>query len=182
MQISHLKYNNENILAFYLHIFYIIILYKMNTQQEQQQEPTLVFIFDLKQWTTQISALTKLEFVDYIPNICTQFFVDKSIPAYVLTLTKTQWNTFTPETKLKFKTITRRLREEIEGAMTQVQRDAYESSDPFEVFAQKRKEEEEAQAAQALAQIQSQISTSNVNVPIVNEDIDISAIENSLSR
>ena len=69
--------------------------------------------------------------------------------------------------------------------MTQVQRDAYESSDPFEVFAQKRKEEEEAQAAQAaqaLAQIQSQISTSNVNVPIVNEDIDISAIENSLSR
>jgi hypothetical protein len=137
-----------------------------------QQEPTLIFIFDLKQWTTQISAITKLEFVDYIPNICTQFFVDKSIPAYVLTLTKTQWETFTPETKFKFKTITRRLREEIEGSMTQYQRDSYDAVDPFEMFAKKRKEQEEAEA---LAQTLAQASASN-------EDIDITAIENSLRR
>jgi hypothetical protein len=134
-------------------------------------EPVLVFVFDLKQWTTQISNLTKLEFIDYIPTICSQFFFDPSVPAYVLTLAKSKWETLTVESKLKFKLITRRLREEVEGTMTQVQRDQYENTDPFEVFAKKR-EEEAAAASQTFAQ--SALVNKN------DDNIDLKSIETAL--
>lgn len=117
--------------------------------QTDPPQPTIVFVFELKQWLNQLSSLTKLELVDYIPNICTQFFFDPSIPAYVVTITKSKWDSLTTESKFKFKTLTRRLREEVEGVMTQSQRDQYEQSDPFEAFAKKREEELAAQKAQA---------------------------------
>ena len=120
------------------------------SQQDQNDppQPTIVFVFELKQWLNQLSSLTKLELMDYIPNICTQFFFDPSIPAYVVTITKSKWDSLSAEAKFKFKTLTRRLREEVEGVMTQAQRDQYEQSDPFETFAKKREEELAAQKTQ----------------------------------
>jgi hypothetical protein len=136
-------------------------------------EPVLVFVFDFKQWTTQISNLTKLEFIDYIPTICSQFFFDPSVPAYVLTLAKSKWDTLNTDAKLKFKLITRRLREEVEGTMTQVQRDQYENTDPFDAFAKKR-EEEAKESTQTFAE------SALVNK---NEDnIDLKSIESALER
>ena len=126
------------------------------TDQTEPPQPTIVFVFELKQWLNQLSSLTKLELIDYIPNICTQFFFDPSIPAYVVTITKSKWDSLSAEDKFKFKTLTRRLREEVEGVMTQSQRDQYEQSDPFEAFAKKREEELAAQKAQAQLQPVSQ--------------------------
>jgi len=126
------------------------------TDQTEPPQPTIVFVFELKQWLNQLSSLTKLELIDYIPNICTQFFFDPSIPAYVVTITKSKWDSLSAEAKFKFKTLTRRLREEVEGVMTQSQRDQYEQSDPFEAFAKKREEELAAQKAQAQLQPVSQ--------------------------
>lgn len=126
------------------------------TDQTEPPQPTIVFVFELKQWLNQLSSLTKLELIDYIPNICTQFFFDPSIPAYVVTITKSKWDSLSAEAKFKFKTLTRRLREEVEGVMTQSQRDQYEQSDPFEAFAKKREEELAAQKAQA--QLQAPVS------------------------
>ena len=128
------------------------------TDQTEPPQPTIIFVFELKQWLNQLSSLTKLELIDYSPNICTQFFFDPSIPAYVVTITKSKWDSLTAEAKFKFKTLTRRLREEVEGVMTQSQRDQYEQSDPFEAFAKKREEELAAQKAQAQAQLQAPVS------------------------
>lgn len=111
------------------------------TAQVANPEPVLVFVFEVKQWTNQVSSLTKLEFIDYIPNICSQFFFDPQVPGYVLTLAKSKWDTLTSEQRFKFKVLTRRLREEVEGVMTQSQREQFENVDPFEQFAKKREEE-----------------------------------------
>ena len=134
------------------------------TDQTEPPQPTIVFVFELKQWLNQLSSLTKLELIDYIPNICTQFFFDPSIPAYVVTITKSKWDSLSVEAKFKFKTLTRRLREEVEGVMTQSQRDQYEQSDPFEAFAKKREEELAAQKAQA--QLQAPVSQPLLQAPV----------------
>jgi hypothetical protein len=135
------------------------------TDQTDPPQPTIVFVFELKQWLNQLSSLTKLELIDYIPNICTQFFFDPTIPAYVVTITKTKWDSLSAEAKFKFKTLTRRLREEVEGVMTQPQRDQYEQSDPFEAFAKKREEELAAQKAQAQLQAPSPVSQPQLAAP-----------------
>lgn len=134
--------------------------------------PTLVYVFDIKQWNEQLNPLTKLEFVDFIPKICSQFFYDASVPAFILTLTKPKWDGLTDDIKIKYKSITRRLREEVEGPMTQQQRDAYDASDPFDAF----KKRDEAAAAAAAA--------SNAVVRVEEDDkesLDMSAIEASLN-
>jgi hypothetical protein len=157
------------------------------TQSTANPEPVLVFVFEVKQWTNQVSSLTKLEFIDYIPTVCSQFFFDPQVPGYVLTLGKSKWDTLSPEQKFKFKTLTRRLREEVEGVMTQAQREQFESVDPFEQFAKKR-EEEAAQAAQAAqAQNQSFAQAAQVVPPVAQQqkdedNIDLKSIENALNR
>lgn len=129
--------------------------------------PTLVYVFDIKQWNEQLNPLTKLEFVDFIPKICSQFFYDASVPAFILTLAKPKWDSLSDDLKIKYKSITRRLREEVEGPMTQQQRDAYDSSDPFDAF----KKRDEAVAAAATAS----------NAQVDNDSLDMSAIEASLN-
>jgi hypothetical protein len=148
----------------------------------QTPEPVLVFVFDIKQWTTQVTSLTKLEFVDYIPSVCSQFFFDPSVPAYVLTLAKSKWDNLTPEQKFKFKTLTRRLREEVEGIMTQAQRDQFENNDPFEQFAKKREEEAAAQSAAQSAALSDQTVFAQAAQVVPDDNIDLKSIESALNR
>lgn len=149
-------------------------------KEEPPKIPTLVFLFDINQWNQQLNPLTKLEFIDFIPNICSQFFYDGSVPAYVMTLTKEKWDSLSPEIKIKYKALTRRLREEVEGPMTQAQRDAYDASDPFDVF---RKKQEEAAASAATATVNQPLETiKETSGEVDNEGLDIKSIEEALSK
>lgn len=110
------------------------------TQQQPQQstessdEPTIVFVFELKKWYETINPLTKVELVDIAPIIGYQFFFDAKANGYVLVVVKSKWDATSFEARRRFMTISRRIKEEIEGAMLTTQRDLYESSDLFELF------------------------------------------------
>lgn len=153
-------------------------------KEEPPKIPTLVFLFDIKQWNQQLNPLTKLEFIDFIPNICSQFFYDGSVPAYVMTLTKDKWDSISPEIKIKYKAITRRLREEVEGPMTQAQRDAYDAADPFDMFRKKQEEtsnmvDNESNKMDSIPETQEEQEQDNQDT---NDGLDIKSIEESLSR
>jgi hypothetical protein len=157
----------------------------MSAEQNPGNVPTLVYVFDIKQWNEQLNPLTKLEFVDFIPKVCSQFFYDVNVPAFILTLTKPKWDGLPDEIKIKYKSITRRLREEVEGPMTQQQRDQYDLTDPFDAF--KKKAAEEAAAAEAASAATVATSTDTETIvavePETNSDVgalDMSAIEASL--
>lgn len=135
--------------------------------------PTLVYVFDIKQWNEQLNPLTKLEFVDFIPKVCSQFFYDASVPAFILTLAKPKWDGLTDDIKIKYKSITRRLREEVEGPMTQQQRDAYDASDPFDAF--KKRDETAATSQEATT------ASDVTNETDDKDSLDMSAIEASLN-
>ena len=147
--------------------------------EPQANEPTIVFLFDIRQWNQQLTPLTKLELIDMIPSVCSQFFFDASLPAYVLTVTKSKWDGFNPDLLVKFKTLTRRIREEVEGYMTQAQRDALESADPFEMF-KKKEATEEASPVTTTAPLP---ETASTHQTVDNEDnINLREIEAALDR
>jgi len=107
-------------------------------------EPTVVFVFDLKNWYGTITPLSKIDLLDIVPHICVQFGFDQQSQSYLLVVTKSKWETITPEIKRKFMMISRRIKEEMEGAMTSSQREQYENTDIFNVFnAQKQTSQEE---------------------------------------
>lgn len=161
----------------------------MSVEQNPGNVPTLVYVFDIKQWNEQLNPLTKLEFVDFIPKVCSQFFYDASVPAFILTLTKPKWDELPEDIKIKYKTITRRLREEVEGPMTQQQRDAYDITDPFDAF--KKKAEAEATAATSAAAaaettvptvpVADIVANDHQEPAVVTDSLDMSSIEASLN-
>jgi hypothetical protein len=107
------------------------------TQNEQPsestpKEPTIVFLFDMKNWYENISPLSKLDIFDIAPQVCTQFYLDMNIKTYVFILTKTTWDALSLDVRRKFMIISRRIKEEMEGPMTTTQREIYEQSDIFE--------------------------------------------------
>lgn len=102
-------------------------------------EPRIIYVFDLKSWYGVLSPLTKLDLIDIIPVVSTQFYYDGSLAAYILILTKSKWDLLEVELKKRFMLISRRVKEEIEGPMTSLDREKYENSDIFEiVMAQKQ--------------------------------------------
>jgi hypothetical protein len=100
-------------------------------------EPTIVFVFDLKHWYTTITPLSKLDLFDIVPSVCVQFGFDIKTQAYVLVITRSKWEATATEIKKKFMTISRRMKEEMDGPMTTIQRDHYENADIFSVFDKK---------------------------------------------
>lgn len=103
-------------------------------------EPTVVFVFDLKNWYETITPLSKIDLLDIVPVVCVQFGFDQQSQSYLLVITKSKWETITPEIKRKFMMISRRIKEEMEGPMTTVQREQYENNDIFNVFDKKQEE------------------------------------------
>lgn len=101
---------------------------------EQKREPTIIFLFDMKNWFETISPLSKLDLFDIVPFVATQFYMDYSISAYVLILTKTKWDSLKEDVKKKFMFISRRLKEEMEGPMNSSQRETYENADIFKLL------------------------------------------------
>ena len=108
-------------------------------------EPTIVFIFDLKNWYDTISVLSKLELIDIIPMIDCQFYYNENIKSYVLILLKSKWETLDNNLKYKFSILSRRIKEEMEGPMSSNIRQKYENTDLFELLmeaaSQQKKEE-----------------------------------------
>jgi hypothetical protein len=104
--------------------------------KEEIKDPTIVFIFTMPNWTGVISGLSKLDLVDIAPTVATQFFVDfnPEVNGYVLILTKSKWDTLSPELKRKFMSISRRIKEEMEGPLMTSQRELYDNSDIFELL------------------------------------------------
>ena len=104
--------------------------------KEEVRDPTIVFIFTMANWTNLISGLSKLDLVDIAPIVSTQFFVDYSpeVNGYVLILTKSKWDTLSHDTKRKFMSISRRIKEEMEGPLMTNQRELYDNSDIFELL------------------------------------------------
>jgi hypothetical protein len=97
-------------------------------------EPTVVFVFDLKNWYGTITPLSKIDLLDIVPHVCVQFGFDQQSQSYLLVITKSKWDTITPEVKSKYMMISRRIKEEMEGPMTSIQREQYETTDIFNVF------------------------------------------------
>lgn len=103
----------------------------MTEPSAEVREPTIIFLFDAKNWFESISPLSKLDLIDIAPLVSTQFYMDFGIKAYVLVLTKSKWDELPEDLRKKFMLVSRRVKEEMEGPMTSVQRDNYEKSDIF---------------------------------------------------
>lgn len=103
-------------------------------EQDSAKEPTIIFLFDMKNWFENITPISKLELFDIVPLVATQFYLDFGISAYVLALTKTKWDSLTQEIKHKFMIISARIKQEQDGPMTTLQREKYENSDIFELL------------------------------------------------
>lgn len=97
-------------------------------------DPTIVFVFNMKQWYSNISPISKIDLLDIIPHVSVQFGFDHKAQAYVLIITKSRWAEIPEDVKKKFMFISRRIKEELEGPMTTVERDQYESVDLFTAF------------------------------------------------
>lgn len=106
-------------------------------------EPTIIFLYDLKQWYQNISPLSKIDIMDIAPSVSSQFFFDYKIQSYVMILSKSKWDVTAPETKKKFMIVSRRVKEEMEGPLSSVKREEYENSDIFELFMAAQKKQEE---------------------------------------
>jgi hypothetical protein len=125
--------------------------------EQQKREPTIIFLFDMKNWFETISPLSKLDLFDIVPFVSTQFYMDYSINAYVLILTKTKWDSLNDDVKKKFMFISRRLKEEMEGPMTSSQRETYENADIFKLLmgeASMSQEEQEQLSDQDVAHVE----------------------------
>lgn len=104
---------------------------KMTTVDPQEQPPTIAYVFSVGQWLNVLHPVTKLELTDVVPAVNASFFYDASAEVYVLSIQKPRWESVPDETKRRFKVLTRRVREEIEGLMTDAQRLECETKDPF---------------------------------------------------
>ena len=115
------------------------------TQPTPVNEPRIIYVFDIKSWYESMSPLTKLDLLDVSPIVSSQFYYDNSLSAYVLVLVKSKWDTLSTDFKKKFMFISRRLKEEMEGPMSTLDREKYESSDIFElVMAQQAAQQPES--------------------------------------
>ena len=106
------------------------------------QEPTTVFVFAINHWYNSISPLSKIDLLDIVPNVGVQFGFDYQSQAYLLVVTRSKWAIINPEIKNKFMMISRRIKEEMDGPMTTIQRETYEHSDLFVAFDNAKKDEE----------------------------------------
>jgi hypothetical protein len=106
----------------------------MTSQPSQPKEPSVIFLFDVKNWFESISPLSKLDLFDIAPAVGARFYFDYSSNAYVLVLGKSKWDNLSSDLKRKFMLVSRRLREEMEGPMTTMQREQYENSDVFHLL------------------------------------------------
>jgi hypothetical protein len=141
--------------------------------ENQEKNPSLVFLFEKTKWISSIDPLCKLELIDIIPDMCTQFFYDSNIPAFVMTISKDKWMVLSDTEKFRIKTITRRIKENCDGFLTDAERKAYEESDPFEEFAQQQKTLESVQE-----QVESNITLNDIIVE--EEEIDLDSIKKAL--
>lgn len=122
-------------LFFYSHL--VIQMSEQSNEQaveQTQREPTIIFLFDMKNWYESISPLSKLDLFDIVPFVASQFQLDNHIKAYVLVLTKSKWDSLQHDLKKKFMLISRRIKEEMEGPMSSVQRETYEQADIFKLL------------------------------------------------
>lgn len=102
-------------------------------------EPTVVFLFDLKQWGQTISPISKIDLVDIAPIVSAQFFFDVNVQSYAMIITKEKWSSLSTDLKKKFMIVSRRLKEEMEGPMTSIKREQYENSDLFDFYMNRQK-------------------------------------------
>jgi hypothetical protein len=97
-------------------------------------EPTIVFLFDLKNWFDNISVISKLDLIDIIPYLSSQFYYNDNIKAYILIIVKSSWDKLEDKLKYKFSILSRRIKEEMEGPMSNLLKEKYENTDLFELL------------------------------------------------
>lgn len=105
-----------------------------------EKEPTIVFLFNVKSWFESINPLSKIDLLDIVPFVSTQFYFDHESKAYLLILTKTKWDSLDITLKKKFMFISYRLKAEMEGPLNSIKKEEYENSDIFEYLMQKENE------------------------------------------
>lgn len=94
-------------------------------------EPTIVFVFEQNHWENNITPLTKIDLMDIVPKIGTQFGYDFQSNAFLLVISKSKWLELDVDFKKKYMMISRRIKEEVNGPMTYQQRIEYENADFF---------------------------------------------------
>jgi len=131
---------------------------------EAPREPTIIFLFDMKNWYETISPLSKLDLVDIAPLVSTQFYIDYGIKAYVLILTKSKWESLDPSLKKKFMFVSCRIKCEMEGPMSAIQRESYENSDIFELLMS-----QQSTQSPTLPEINTDTNLENINLETIKE-------------
>ena len=107
---------------------------KVEEPAAPQPEPSIVFFYDLKNLYRNISALSKVELLDMAPVIGTHFYFDFNQKAYLFVISKTKWDGLPEDMRRKFTILSRRIKEEMNGMMSTLDREKYENTDLFETF------------------------------------------------
>lgn len=97
-------------------------------------EPTIAFLLNTQQWLSTIHPVTKLELLDWVSVSRANFFFDAENSTFVLLLKQSAWELLDDSSKDRFKLVSRRVREEMDGPFTDDQRKHFETVDPFDVF------------------------------------------------
>lgn len=97
-------------------------------------EPTIVFLFDYTNWFETISVISKIDLIDIIPNLQSQFYYNHEIKTFVLIIYKKTWTNLEDKIKYKFSIIARRIKEEMEGPMSSTLKEKYENTDLFDLL------------------------------------------------
>ena len=103
----------------------------MSETPNPSDEPSLVLVFPAHQWQNIVHPITRLELMDWAIQHACIFFLDTQSHAYVTVVKVALWKTLDEDAKTRFKIISRRIREEIDGPFTDEQRRLFEA-DPFE--------------------------------------------------
>lgn len=139
----------------------------------EPKEPTIVFLFDVKNWFEKINPISKIDLIDIATFVSTQFYMDFTINAYVLILTKSKWDTLSSDLKTKFMFISRRLKEEMEGPMVSSERTLYEQGDIFEILMNQPK--------QTTIDTETLDKLEHFDLNTINEEDETSALLNAIS-
>ena len=97
-------------------------------------EPTIAFVLNTQQWLSVLHPLTKLELLDWTMVVGANFFYDVENKAYVLLLKSSVWEGVSDPMKARFRVLSRRVREEMDGPFTDAQRTELDNLDPFTAF------------------------------------------------
>ena len=101
---------------------------------QEQNEPTIMYMFYKSDWLHTISPVSKLELMDWVATVDAIMYYTPETQSYNIVLKASSWEPLDTDRKVAFQHISRRIREELEGPFTFTVRTALDTMDPFDAF------------------------------------------------